>query len=760
MNDDPFMYAGDFKAPDPQQSGRAPMSIEDTSMYSRPMAASEQDVRVGQDDQGNPVYRDVRGKTYIVKPNEQPFQRPEGGFVRAAGRAAQNIPPISEWKFHTLGMGEAATKGARVVAEALWGVVDTPRATLAGEKSPTLGDAWDVAGFAMTGGLTGAIPEGALGVNVPMYRSRTTPKAQGPETKTPVNWEELGFTPPDDPGWARVTRQDIEDYRLGGELPDEWLERMGIEQDFWNSLEFGGVNNDPAVVSPNSHFLEQVSSYINQTSQARPPEALAQFRSPVREVLDDLEFPSKGMKGSQFMKELRDNPTVRNSEVSAMDLQIDPMQRYTREELSSLVDEHMFTVEALGAGPRHRTMQRQDVLDPEVDYEEIMINASRGEGKPMFEPKHGETHYAPNTVAHARVSVRQPDPDGLSGPDNRPYVLVEEMQSDLLQHGYTPPRKSKTFLEENKRAINDVVSEKQNRLASLDPEFHSKVIKTFSEELDVLSQLTDQKLRAWENAWLEGWVNFNPRPLEEFLTTFNQPPDRVREILVELPVSFIDPRTSITAPPITSTTESTRALVQSIMSYAQRNGVNEIVFPPLERIAAQRFQPGTEGYQKAIKPGSGFHQTYVTSLNKVLKGLEQELGPNKVHIGQRPIRYRPDASVQEMLDFESFGRDFSLITRERSRARNQNQSLEEYLNSTRLGRESIEDWDTVYGPDWRNASHPDDLRDLILSQTQTVDSMPTEGISIQIRTGDLDLSRPRFHKGGLVTRTKQALGEI
>ena len=160
---DPQFYVGDFKAPEPR--GRS-LSLEDTSEFTRPTWATPQDLPVGQDELGNTVFQGIGGKTYIAKPNPlYGQQRPEGGFARAALDA---IPPVNEWSVS--GMGEAAVRGAKAIGEILWDAVDTPRATLAGEKTPTIGDAVDVAGMAGLGGVglsrTLGVPDDALGMFV------------------------------------------------------------------------------------------------------------------------------------------------------------------------------------------------------------------------------------------------------------------------------------------------------------------------------------------------------------------------------------------------------------------------------------------------------------------------------------------------------------------------------------------------------------------------------------------------------------------
>ena len=543
--------------------------------------------------------------------------------------------------------------------------------------------------------------------------------------------------------------------------------------------------------------------------------SIAEFRSPVKEVAEEITIPSKGLKGSEFLKHLRDNSTVRNSEVAAMDLQIDPMKRYTREELSAIVDENLFTAQALGAGPRHRSMQRQPVLDSEVDYEEIMINASRQDGKPMFEPKYGHTHYDPNTIGHARVSVREGDTGR--------YLLVEEMQSDLLQKGYKPARRASEntpWSEAARRQLDfyeeswgrDDLSAPLRQLAStddptkllpntfnqlesglynnqidatevrrflkenniVDPEaviknpfsdftnatgvsvgrrFSRKVDEYFSESISSnLDETFTQDLVKFDrflhlnyNVNMRNWLDLEPdqRPrfFEWAVQEVNKTPTNKEHAFLEQLLGIVQNRhyktSAVAAPPVTSTTESTRAIVQSIMAYADQNNVGEIVFPPLERIAAQRFTPGTEGYSKAIKSGSGFHQTYVTSLNKVLKELEKELGPNFVQVRERPINYEPSASSQGGLqglpdeDLASYIRW----------AQEEGISLREVMPEG-----LVRELDYQNGRGWE----------------KNIKILPSSGISINIPVGqDIDLSRPRFNKGGLVVDyTKQALGEL
>jgi hypothetical protein len=91
--------------------------------------------------------------------------------------------------------------------------------------------------------------------------------------------------------------------------------------------------------------------------------------------------------------------------------------------------------------------------------------------------------------------------------------------------------------------------------------------------------------------------------------------------------------------PLTSLTDSVRVLLQSVIADAKSKGIDEIVLPPIEKLAEKRF--GTDGgkaYRKAITKGSGFHNTYVVAFDKALKQLQAELG-NQIKVGTKDLNY-------------------------------------------------------------------------------------------------------------------------
>jgi hypothetical protein len=669
-------------------------------------------------------------------------------------------------------------------------VIETPT-----NPNATLADVWDVGGAAMTGGLASTAPQGAIrsGLSrssapdeIPLYRERPTeefvparPEGFVDPLDEPINWEEMGLTPPT-PEWNNLTYRQWDSFTSSDELIHEALERLGLaprldNEDFAltalidnENFAVTALDNSRLGQEISDRYMERALSDIAEDGLGHRS-TVATFRSPVLEAIDSIQIPSKGIKGSDFLRALERNPSIRNSEVRSMGLDIDPQRRYTQEELREAVGSRAWEVTAETVGGNYRSYQRQPVLDPEQDYQEIVIRANREQG-PTFEPLAGEGHFGRDVLAHARVSIRQPDSDGPAGPDNRPYVLIEELQSDLIQQGYqkrkagnreeairnnligysqdsmylemfdlsnlsknfakdaiqllanselerflpqtlsslrsrtsirsTDARELREFL--RSRGVRDESYRSINPFADFAEATGKSAGRRFARDIESLVDgIGDESLKsrveAFDNFLSENyriniwdWFMEEPRPnLFEWVIKEAQrsPTGAEGVILSALDNSLREARNirvrDDTPPPITSNREFTSALVESVLAYAQRNGVDEVVFPPFEQIVAQRFNQGTEAYQRALEPSSGFYRTYVTGVSAFLEQLQREVGHNRVSVVPRELRY------------------------------------------------------------------------------YTSDGLPSQGISINISgLSGLDLSRPRFAKGGLVTQTQQAFRGI
>ncbi len=480
------------------------------------------------------------------------------------------------------------------------------------------------------------------------------------------------------------------------------------------------------------------------------PENTIVFRSPVRDIIAGMQVPSQGIKGSQFIKMLQDNPSVRNSEVSYLNMGIVPEARYSREELEQLFTSRVPQVEAYLTN-EFENYQRQKVGDDLVDYAEIVIDATPQEGAGFIA---NNQHYGDNTLAHTRASIYKGDSGN--------YLLVEEMQSDLIQQGWREPVK-KTQTGEPALSYIEFIDQQYPNLTDKDryPVVQS-IIESGPEDLLSGAMTTDSIARYVANNWPEGV----DRP-ERYTDIYYAVSDYIdyysyKRSLQDTP--------EYNNPPIRSTQESTRLLVESLISYADRNNVNEIVFPPLERIAAERFRPGTKDYEKALTPGSGFHQTYVTSLKKVLQEFQNEFGRNSFPVYRRELPY--EARSTPTMDFEEarwMWNDLALI---RNRYQNAfpeegtdqiNQRVADSLNSNVNidGNETLLDtYISLFGNDFMSATNVNELYELNANMGGKIRNLPTDGVAINIGAlrEQYNLNYPRFAEGGLVTQTKQAFG--
>jgi hypothetical protein len=105
--------------------------------------------------------------------------------------------------------------------------------------------------------------------------------------------------------------------------------------------------------------------------------------------------------------------------------------------------------------------------------------------------------------------------------------------------------------------------------------------------------------------------------------------------------------------PIPKLTDSIRVLLQSVIADAKTKGIDEIVLPPIEKLAEKRFPKNTDEYKAAITKGSGFHNTYVVAFAKALKQLKGELG-SQVKIGKKDLRYRSNIDARDRALAERF----------------------------------------------------------------------------------------------------------
>lgn len=508
-----------------------------------------------------------------------------------------------------------------------------------------------------------------------------------------------------------------------------------------------------------------------------PLDTATAYDTPLYDLVDSITFPKDGLKGSQFIKEINDSPSIRNSEWDNLGIEINPAKRYSKTELEDLITSkrHATFGDEIGAG--YESYQRQDdLLDQEQSYHEFVIKHNPlSPNTPTFAPHAGTGHFGKDVLAHSRYSVRK---DATTG-DN--YLLVEELQSDLLQKGFKKAQKGERskynslgealddyykaehinswrpeqFFGEgvSKELLYDYADLAYRRRWGTNDPLSREELNRFREKRDTLYDLSKEFVREW------------------YIKTYKQEPDdsELHDLVSENFNSFNDDiirigetelkdTLAVASPPVKKTSESVRLLMDGLIAQADQKGLTKIVIPPLEKIVEKRFKHSAEETAKALSPKSGFYDTYITSVNKYLKELKDEFGDD-VQITQKDMAYKGTGNAQTVDDllFEYsptfrypnlYGVQDILI-----RWATEGRSLgpDHYGFIEFLDRKGFE-----LDPILSAASDPNtfDLAFEIAKQMKPApSSAPVVGIEIDfsgVKNQNYDLQRPKFAEGGAV----------
>ena len=179
------------------------------------------------------------------------------------------------------------------------------------------------------------------------------------------------------------------------------------------------------------------------------------FREPIAEFAKTVNIPKKGLLGSEFLSQIKKNPSI--PETSIQDEIIDPSKRYTRDELLDVVEgrgiSQSFANISKNKVTQFEQYQRQGkdagfVGGTEINYFDIPVVSNVGFPGKKF--KAHSQHYEDGTLVHVRGSILNTNVeypladrdliafDTIIDDDN--FLLVEEIQSDLLTKGYAKPK--------------------------------------------------------------------------------------------------------------------------------------------------------------------------------------------------------------------------------------------------------------------------------------------------------------------------------
>ena len=386
--------------------------------------------------------------------------------------------------------------------------------------------------------------------------------------------------------------------------------------------------------------------------------AVASFYSPVESAIENAPISgTRGTRGENIEAFVRKRaPKVSKSEMEFREFKLDPEERYTtRQALEDSMMEPM-EISALRKPTKYKSTQRQDdLVDTEVGYEEVGVDVTSKDLGLM-------THYGSSNLAHTRYSLRQNRIDGDIRFDNdADYILIEELQSDAIQNLSDNPRKALAKATEKLRVefksnMDDIAFKPEfDSPGTLFEDYEDFVFNKYlpiaiDKKLSVDQTSTAIKKLFKDQGFAHEGVNqFNALKLMfeammDYKTNvynfsgkdniLGQVTDEVLDLVSETKRIVSKKDT-----PLTSLTDSVRVLLQSIIADAKGKGIDEIVLPPIEKLAAKRFPVDSDEYRKAITKGSGFHNTYVVAFDKALKQLKAELG-NQVKIGTKDLKLK------------------------------------------------------------------------------------------------------------------------
>lgn len=303
-------------------------------------------------------------------------------------------------------------------------------------------------------------------------------------------------------------------------------------------------------------------------------------------------------------------------------------------------------VKAVKKGSRYRNVQRQSSLqDKELDYTELGLDASEDLGN--------ITHFGPSNLAHTRYSLR----DG----DKGNYILIEELQSDPLQNVVDDlpafKKKQRKTLDTD---LNNLYREAEYLIetgGSGFPDTPIKELKSYIEDVVIPTRLNkkltrEERIDVFKKAakklgvkeeYLFGDTGSISRVAGALLRKEYDGDDYEMDAISDAMYNSVETylgslTTAVTKKdlPVQKITDTVRLSLQAIIADAKAKGVNEIVLPPVEKLAEQRFSK--DEVASKVAKGSAFYNTYVAAYQKVLKQLKNELG-NQVKVGKKPLNY-------------------------------------------------------------------------------------------------------------------------
>ena len=247
------------------------------------------------------------------------------------------------------------------------------------------------------------------------------------------------------------------------------------------------------------------------------------FRKPIMQFIRSLDVPKKGILGSNFSKLIKENPSI--SPTSLQEQLITPTKRYSKEELEDIFKSGEFSTAALPdrqktknlggtVTQRYESYQRQKQVGfrggEEKEYFEITIKSFTPKDNIQYKSKafrkleeerkkdssellgfrpKKDTHFGDSTIAHLRGSIVQPKATTFSLPEfdkiikSRPFLLIEELQSNLVQGGFLKSNFDDIYDEAIYR-FNDASLNSYDRVFTIRPGNIDKKLRDLIQKID------------------------------------------------------------------------------------------------------------------------------------------------------------------------------------------------------------------------------------------------------------------------------------
>jgi len=403
-------------------------------------------------------------------------------------------------------------------------------------------------------------------------------------------------------------------------------------------------------------MFKQTDEALTDVADPNDP-TVARFYSPLESAIDEAPIGKEGTRGENIEAYVRKRaPKVTQGEMEYRGLRgaLVPSEKYRSDDVKFLIGGEM-PIKAIKKGDTYRLQQRQsDLIDPEFDYVELSIESEDDLGL--------MTHFGSSNLAHSRYSIRK----GESLPDKpgqNKYILIEELQSDPLQNivDDLPKFKNKQRseldvllnysyedleymintegsgfpdapMDKVKSYIDDVVIPTQLD-TKLTKEERKDIFKKAVKDIDVPEDLIFGDSGSISNVTFNILSKeFDDVPDEQLGMITDSMHNRVGTYIANLKAA-----TNKKDLPVQKLTDAIRLTLTGIISDAKSRNINQIVLPPVEKLAEKRFAQNE--IAKKIAKGSAFHNTYVAAYNKVLKQLKAELG-DQIKIGKKDLIYR------------------------------------------------------------------------------------------------------------------------